>query len=726
MFRTLLLVCNVAWVCDASLFAQNPISIAEARDLGVGAVVTVRGRVTSGPELGRVRYFQDGTAGLAAFPGAGSAPGFEDNVGAGDSIEVSGPLILFNGLLEVSPIVSYKVLASGLPMPAPRPATLSEIEAGLYQSELVKLDCISLPDGQSQFNIAGTYLIEDQSGVSGRIFMRNGHPMLGALIPPGSLRIRAIVSQFNEKQLLLRSGADLAQSACLSLAIPPRQSNIQTNAFTITWTADQEVHAWLQYGLSPDNMTQEIATNTYQATHQVSLSGLTPGEIYYVQTISVANADTVRSAVTPFATASLSSGQIKVFFTFPINAAIVGAKQPAGVSPQALITEIINRIDSAQHTIDVSMYNNNRTDLTNALKMAHARGVRVRYIASFDASNTALNPPPAFPLIYGNVNYLMHNKFVVIDADYADLAWVLSGSTNWTTLNLTQDPNNAVWIQDQSLAKAYRIEFEEMWGGSGEQPNMALSRFGNAKKDNTPHDFVIGGVPVQLYFSPSDRVTQRIVETIELAQSEALFSLLTFTKDEPAQSFVARKQAGASVRGIMDNPNDQSSEFAYLNAQGVPVLHHSLSGSLHHKYLVTDAFAPSARVLTGSHNWSQAAETSNDENTLIFSDPQIALLYKAEFEARWAELGGVSAGEEHVAGVWGVYPNPASDLIRVRNLPAGARWRLYASDGRELSAGIADGSLLSQSVSLFGLSPGVYFLNVISEHGARTIPFLKL
>ncbi|MFN4080270.1 MAG: phospholipase D-like domain-containing protein [Saprospiraceae bacterium] len=726
MFRTLLSIFGSIAAFGVSLAAQNTISIAEARNLGVGATVTVRGRVTSGPELGRIRYFQDGTAGLCAFPGSGSVPGFEDAVKAGDSIQVSGPLISFNGLLEISPITDYQVLAGGLPMPSPRIVTLSEIEEGLYQSELVKVDCINLPDGQTQFNIAGTYLIKDQNGTSGRIFMRNGHPMLGTTIPPGALRIRAIVSQFNEKQLLLRSVADLSPSACLSLISPPRQSNIQPNGFNISWTANQEVQAWLRYGLSPDNLTEEISLSGYQATHQVSLSGLNPGEIYYVQAISVKNADTIRSAPTPFATASLSSGQIKVFFNFPINAGIVGAKQAAGTTPQALIAEIIKRIDSAQYAIDVAMYNNNRTDLTNALKMAHSRGVQVRYIAAFNASNPALDPPPAFPVIYGNVQQLMHNKFVVIDADHADLAWVLSGSTNWSTSNLNQDPNNAVWIQDQSLAKAYRIEFEEMWGSAGAQPNPALSRFGNAKKDNTPHDFVIGGVPTQLYFSPSDRVTQRIVETIDQTQFEALFALLTFTKDEPAQALVARKQAGASVRGIMDNPNDQGSEFAYLNAQGVPVLHHSLSGSLHHKYLTTDATAPSARVLTGSHNWSQTAELSNDENTLIFADQQIALLYKAEFEARWAELGGVSAGEAYEIRDLNAYPNPALDMLWVKNMPPGAHWRLSASDGRALSEGSAEGSPDTHPIRLHGLLPGVYFLNVRSEYGARTIPFLKL
>jgi hypothetical protein len=39
-----------------------------------------------------------------------------------------------------------------------------------------------------------------------------------------------------------------------------------------------------------------------------------------------------------------------------------------------------------------------------------------------------------------------------------------------------------VVIQDQSLAKVFKMEFEEMWG------NGTSGVFGPAKTDNTPHN----------------------------------------------------------------------------------------------------------------------------------------------------------------------------------------------------------------------------------------------
>lgn len=45
--------------------AQN--TILEARGKGIGTVVTVRGIVTNGAELGSIRYLQDNTAGISAY-----------------------------------------------------------------------------------------------------------------------------------------------------------------------------------------------------------------------------------------------------------------------------------------------------------------------------------------------------------------------------------------------------------------------------------------------------------------------------------------------------------------------------------------------------------------------------------------------------------------------------------------------------------------------------------
>jgi hypothetical protein len=41
---------------------------------------------------------------------------------------------------------------------------------------------------------------------------------------------------------------------------------------------------------------------------------------------------------------------------------------------------------------------------------------------------------------------------------------------NWTNTNINNDLNNLLFIQDQSLARAYTLELEEMWGSAGDTP----------------------------------------------------------------------------------------------------------------------------------------------------------------------------------------------------------------------------------------------------------------
>ena len=91
MKKTLLITLISLFIFSTG-FTQN--TILEARQMGVGAVVTVTGIATNGPELGIIRYFQDNTAGIAAY---GSMIG---TVNRGDSITVTGTLKNYNQLLS--------------------------------------------------------------------------------------------------------------------------------------------------------------------------------------------------------------------------------------------------------------------------------------------------------------------------------------------------------------------------------------------------------------------------------------------------------------------------------------------------------------------------------------------------------------------------------------------------------------------------------------------------
>ena len=57
---------------------------------------------------------------------------------------------------------------------------------------------------------------------------------------------------------------------------------------------------------------------------------------------------------------------------------------------------------------------------------------------------------PNIPVVYRNPNTagIMHNKFIIIDANSTTNSWVMGGSCNWTNpTNLFNDYNNIIFIQ---------------------------------------------------------------------------------------------------------------------------------------------------------------------------------------------------------------------------------------------------------------------------------------
>ncbi len=718
-------ICSVL-IALLPLFSHaQSISVAEARVLPAGAVVTVRGVVTNGSELGPVRFLQDGTAGIAAYPGSGSAAGFEQNVSTGDSVEISGTLTLYHGLLEISPVTGYQVISSGHPLPIPKAVALSDLSDDL-EGQLVRLSCISFDDAGGLFSGSGTYALSDAAGDPSSIYLRNESPLQGFSIPAEPVQLTAIVSQYDDFQLLPRGNADINSASCLFFLQKPTPSDLSTTGFTLNWQTNLPATSKLHYGPTPALGSELILPGSSQE-FSANLTGLQPGSLYWAQVEATQNGATVFSETAPFSTVSSSSGQIKVFFNHAIDISLVGGLAPSGQSFAACRDETIARIDAAQQTLDVTMYNNNRSDITYALKQAQARGVRVRYIASSTTDNTALSPAPAFPVVYGNDEALMHDKFMVIDAALPDKAWVMTGSMNWTTGNMTEDYNNLLFIQDQSLALAYTLEFEEMWGSTGALPNLANGRFGSAKTNNTPHYFLVGGIPVQSWFSPSDGVTGRIVETIQSADDRLDFALFTFTKNEPGNALLDAYNGGVAVRGLIENIDDPGCEYDYLLANGVPVFPHPGNALLHHKYVEVDAFSPNSdpAVLTGSHNWSYTAETANDENTLVIHNADIARLYAAEFQERWSE--NATATLEPDQSGFCIGPNPVSDVLTI-----------YASDKNPEINGLEVFDALGRPMRAFQANPGrmnlgvqslpagYYLLRILTEHGVAAIPFQKI
>ena len=678
--------------------------IVEARDMGLGDFVTVSGTITTGSELGSIRFLQDGTAGIAAFSGNGSPVTGFTNLVPGDSVRVSGQLADFNGLLQISPITNYTVLAGDRPLPAPTelsPDQWNDDTEGL----LIQTSCVELletglfDDGVLPFVTA--------AGDDGVLYIRNGHPIIGSVIPNGNLTVSGVLTEYQGLyEILPRSVADFQPTNCNLGISNLTQTNIAPNGFTLSWTTPEPFVTSLQFGADADNLDQTYNFDDPDTEFSVDLTGLEPATFYYGRLTVSDGTEALTGPVRTFITKSTSSGLIEVYFN---SAVLVNpGNEPAGTSVDETEARMLRLIDEAQQTIDVAAYNTTRTSFVQALKDAHNRGVRVRYMRDDETGNQGLSPPPAFPVLVASPgDPLMHNKFLVIDADLPDAAYLWTGSMNFTNSNVARSFNNSVLVQDQSLVRTYELEFEEMWGSDGAQFDEDKAKYGSAKRDNTPHHFLIGDVPVECYFSPTDRTTDVIERTLRTADQSIDAALLLLTRDDLTDALADAHQDNLDVRLMIDDVTD---DYQYLTNLGVPTIAWPSGGKfLHHKYAIVDADAPASDpvVITGSHNWTNKAETTNDENTLLLFDADLADQFRQEYESRWNFFTDTEEIREELSE-FSVRPNPAVSEITLQFPGVETRLvRVTNALGEEVFRGVR---APQSTLLVVDWTPGVYFV----------------
>ena len=149
---------------------------------------------------------------------------------------------------------------------------------------------------------------------------------------------------------------------------------------------------------------------------------------------------------------------------------------------------------------------------------------------------------------------------------------------------------------------------------------------------------------VQACFSPQDKCSTHIVREIGNARKELLVAVYAFTSDNLADALVQAKKRGLMVQVIIDREFDSrndKSKGKFLELQKIPV--RRLSGSkppnsarevglMHQKFAVVDRRI----VFTGSYNWTQSADSFNDENLLLFRDAgALAEEYRRIFVRLW-------------------------------------------------------------------------------------------
>jgi phosphatidylserine/phosphatidylglycerophosphate/cardiolipin synthase-like enzyme len=256
---------------------------------------------------------------------------------------------------------------------------------------------------------------------------------------------------------------------------------------------------------------------------------------------------------------------------------------------------------------------------------------------------------------------LMHHKFVIVDQQI-----VLAGSVNYSISEVhgdflssasTGNANHLLKITSPALAQIFLQEFNLMWG-DGPGGNLD-SKFGLQKPYRLPQTVnLAAGSSISVQFSPTSSsyswdysVNGLIGRALNTAAKTIDLALFVFSEQNLSNILETVHLRGVQLRALIEP------EFLYRNySEGLDMMGVTLADNrcryetnnkpwsqaiatvgspqlaegdiLHHKFGVVDNHL----VITGSQNWSAAANYSNDENLLTIENRTVTAHFQREFD----------------------------------------------------------------------------------------------
>ncbi len=336
---------------------------------------------------------------------------------------------------------------------------------------------------------------------------------------------------------------------------------------------------------------------------------------------------------------------------------------------------IIEQINSATTSIDIAVQELNLSKIARSIIQQKNKGIRVRIVLenNYNIPTDKLPDKHGLTLLKQNNipiiddtedgskgSGLMHHKFMVIDGQK-----VLTGSANFTLSGIHGDfdnletrgnTNHILVINSPDLAQLFTEEFNYLWGdGVGGKKD---SLFGLKKPQRVSKTISLDRATITVKFSPDSPSSSwqnssngLISQTLQIANDSIDLALFVFSDQQIANTMEKEALEGVQIRALIDR------SFAYryysegLDLLGVEILNKcryeknnrpwkqpittvgipslAKGDKLHHKFAIIDTYT----VITGSHNWSNAANHTNDETLLIIYNQLVATHFQREFDS---------------------------------------------------------------------------------------------
>jgi len=648
---------NVMQAPNIVNFSYGTIPIAQARTLGAGTSVRVKGIVTVGNEFASPAFIQDSTGGLAVFNST-----FSQRAKLGDIWEVAGTLKNFNGLLEIDPLSDSLKISSGNFPPLPKIIASNGLNESL-EGQLVRINKIKfvLPGNFGPNTADSSYTANDGIGaVEVRIDRQTNIP--GSLIPSDSVNVVGIVNEFNGSyRIVPRSIGDIGV-----VDPPPNQ----------TWT---DIVTARNLGTGIPTRIRGVVTYNQ------------PGSIIYIQdrTGGVALFDAKTDTL-------IEGDSVEAYGAFvqfnnllemqPVDSLTLLSRGLSIIVPKNIPLQNISesyesqliRVNSVRFTASGTFTGNtnyNVTDGSGSLQVRIITGSplvgqtipvgAVNLIGILGQFQTTYQLIPRFaediiplpgPQIFSTpqIISLTDNGFTVSWTTVIDGNSVVyfgtSPSLTDSIVSATLTSNHSVAISGLTGGRIYYLRVSSTDGSGTSSSSIFSVVTTSSASTGQIHVYFNYSIDNTLGLLPSANgntdLSVKLLERISAATKSidlALYSFDDFNASAAdiaqrvADSLIAAKNRGVKVRVVFENRTTTAPINSLMSA-GISVIKRPsvLSGLMHNKFWVFDGrdttSATDDWVIGGSWNVTDAGTFRDAQNAVFIQDQSLTRIYTLEFE----------------------------------------------------------------------------------------------
>jgi phosphatidylserine/phosphatidylglycerophosphate/cardiolipin synthase-like enzyme len=366
-------------------------------------------------------------------------------------------------------------------------------------------------------------------------------------------------------------------------------------------------------------------------------------------------------------TTSLVGGDIEVIFLQQTGHDPFTATPERTIQVSEVAARIARFIGGARTTLDIAIYDFRLRDdtakiIADALRAQAQKGVviRIAYDHATDpgGDGAAATPPghleadqkppgtDSFVRSFADVaqvkgitgyRVLMHNKYIVRDADTAEAA-IFTGSSNYTNDSWGLQENNLLCLRSQQLASYYARDFNDLWSRGAIVDSTGTGDTGTVR---------VGDVPVTVAFTPgeSPAVVKEIVGAITAARRRLYVASVVLSSGPILAALSEGIDRGLPLAGLYDGPQmdqvERQWKAAHVGADkgntwekvanrlarknSIPYDRYKPNqphNFMHNKLVIADEI-----VVTGSFNLSNHA-MGNAENVLLIQSEELAGKYE--------------------------------------------------------------------------------------------------